>query len=433
MTASVESTGALERRLEISVPASEVEQAYTARLKSFSRTARLKGFRPGKAPLAVIARQFGSQIREEVVGELVRSSLGSALNEHRLAPVGGPRIEPLSTASGQDLKYAAVFEVYPTIELKGLDSIEVVRPSAEVGVGDVDAMIENLRRQRPNYLATTRPATDGDRVTVDFEGRLDGVPFDGGKGEGVQVVIGSGRMLKDFEAGLYGTQAGETKVQPVTFPADYGKAELAGKAAEFTITTKLVEESQLPEIDDEFCLAFGVSEGGVEQLRREVEDNMRRELSDTIRARLKTVVLDKLLAANPLDVPRTSVDAQVRALQADWLRRVGAKPQDLKQPPPREPFEEAAKRRVALGLLVAEVIRQGRIAVDAKRLDERIESAAAGYADPDDAARQIRASDELRAQLESGLLEDQAVDWLLDHVKVIEQPSTFKEQMNFGA
>lgn len=433
MMVSVESTGALERRLEVSVPASEVESAYNARLKTFSRTARLKGFRPGKAPLAVIARQFGSQIRDEIVNELVRSSLGTALNEHRLAPVAGPRIEPLSMASGQDLKYAAVFEVYPTIELRGLDTIEVVRPSAEVTPADVEAMIENLRRQRPNYIPATRPATDSDRVTVDFEGRIEGVPFEGGKGEGVPVVLGAGRMLKDFEAGLQGMAVGETKVQPVTFPADYGKAELAGKTAEFTITVTLLEATELPVIDAAFCLAYGVSEGGVEQLKREVEENMRRELADNIRGRLTTVLLDKLLAANPLDLPRIAVEQQIRQLQIDWLRRIGAKPQDLKEAPPREPFEEGARRRVALGLLVGELIRQGGISTDAAKLEERIEATAVGYSDPEDAARQIRASDDLRGQLEAGVLEDQAVEFLLGKVKVVDQPSTFKELMNFGA
>jgi len=433
MMVSVESIGALERRLEVSVPAGEVEQAVNARLKSFSRTARLKGFRPGKAPLAVVTRRFGPQIREEVVSELVRKTLGDALTEHRLAPVGGPRIEPLSTATGQDLKYAAVFEVYPTIELRGLDTIEVIRPTADVSPADVDAMIENLRAQRLNYVPATRPAADGDRVTVDFEGRIDGNPFEGGKGEGVTVVLGAGRMLKDFEAGLKGTSAGETRTVPVEFPADYGKAELAGRTAEFTIAVKGVEEGQLPPVDAVFCEAFGVTEGGIEQLRREVEENMRRELADNIRGRVRTQLLDKLLAANPFELPRVAVENQIRALQVDWLRRIGAKPKDLKQAPPREPFEEGAKRRVAIGLLVGEIVRQGHFKIDARTLDERIEAAAAGYSDPEAAARQIRASEELRSQLEAGVLEDQAVDWLLGRVKILEQPSTFKELMNFGA
>jgi len=433
MRVSLESTGALERRLEVSVPDAEVEQAFDARLKTFSRTARLKGFRPGKAPLAVVRRQFGAQLRDEVVSEIVRQSLGSALNEHRLEPVGGPRIEALPPASGEGLRYAAIFEVYPQIEIQGLDAIEVSRPSAEVAPADIDAMIETLRKQRPNFIAATRPAADGDRLTVDFEGRIDGAPFEGGKGTDIAVVLGAGRMLKDFEAGLHGLGAGEQKTYPVAFPADYGKAELAGKTAEFTVTVKKHEQVELPPLDEEFCRAYGVAEGGVEQLRSEVADNMRRELADAVRSRMKSQLLDRLLAANPVDLPRTAVENQVRALQADWLRRMGAKPEDLKEPPPREPFEEAAKRRVAIGLLIAEVLRRERIAADPKRLDERIEAAAAGYSDPADAARQIRANDNLRGQIVSAVLEDQAIDWLLGKVRIVDAPTTFKELMNFGA
>jgi trigger factor len=433
MRVTLQSTGALERRLEVSVPAGDVEQAVSSRLKAFSRTARLKGFRPGKAPLSVVERQFGGQIREEVVSDLVRQSLNQALSEQRLAPVGGPRIEPLSLAPGQDLSYAAVFEVYPAIEVGGLSGIEVSRPTAEVGAAEVDAMIETLRKQRPTYSPATRPAADGDRLTIDFEGRLDGVPFEGGKGEGITIVLGAGRMLKDFEAGLVGASAGETRTFPVAFPADYGKAELAGRTAEFTATVKEHEESQLPALDDEFCLLFGVSEGGIDQLRREVEENMRRELADNVKNRVKTELLDKLWAANPIELPKAAVDEQVRALQVDWLRRIGARPEDLKQAPPREPFEQGARRRVAIGLLLGEIIQKQGLNVNEAALEARIESAAMGYSDPDDAMRQIRANADLRGQLESAVLEDQAIDWLLGQVKVTDQPASFKDLMNFGA
>lgn len=433
MMVLVQSTSALERRLEVSVPAAQVEEAFESRLKAFSRTARLKGFRPGKAPLNVVKRQFGPQLRDEVVSELVRTTLAEALDQQKLMPVGGPRIEPLSMTAGQDLRYAAIFEVYPEIELRGLDAIEVVKPVASVGQGDVDAMIENLRRQRPDFVPATRPLQEGDRVVIDFEGRIDGVPFEGGKGENVTVSLGSGRMLKDFEDGLKGATAGETRTVPVKFPEDYGKAELAGKTAEFTITVKTAEEMRLPEVDDEFCRAFGVSEGGVEQLRREVEDNMRRELEQNVRGRVKTQLFDKLLAANPVEVPKASVEQQIRELQVDWLRRIGANPQQLKEAPPREPFEEAAKRRVALGLLVGEVIRREKLRPDEAKLEERIESSAAAYPDPEQAARQIRDSREFMSQLEAVVLEDQVVEHLLGRVKVVEQPSTFKELMNFGA
>lgn len=433
MMVLVQSTSALERRLEVSVPAAQVEEAFESRLKSFSRTARLKGFRPGKAPLNVVKRQFGPQLRDEVVSELVRTTLAEALDQQKLLPVGGPRIEPLSMTAGQDLRYAAIFEVYPEIELKGLESIEVVKPVASVGTGDVDAMLDNLRRQRPNFVPATRPVQDGDRVVIDFEGKIDGVAFEGGKGENVTVQLGGGRMLKDFEDGLKGATAGETRTVPVTFPEGYGKAELAGKTAQFTITVKTAEEQQLPEVDDEFCRAFGVTEGGVEQLRKEVEDNMRRELEQNVRGRVKTQLFDKLLAANPIELPKASVEQQVRELQLDWLRRIGANPQQLKEAPPREPFEEAAKRRVALGLLVGEVIRREQLRPDEAKLEERIESAAASYPDPEQAARQIRDSREFMSQLEAVVLEDQVVEHLLGKVKVVEQPSTFKELMNFGA
>jgi len=430
---SVESTGALERRLEVSVPADEVERAITGRLRSVGRTARLKGFRPGKAPPAVIERQFGAQVRNEVINEVIQNSLGSALAEQGLSPVGSPRVEINGIGAGVDLKFAAIFEVYPTIEIKGLDAIEITVPQAEVGEADVDAMIENLRQQRPVYTPATEPAVSGDRVTVDFVGRLDGVAFEGGTGNGITLVLGSGRMLPDFEAGLIGVSTGQTKEVPVSFPAEYGKAELAGKTADFSMVVKSVEHSELPALDAAFCEAFGVSDGGVEELRREVTENMRRELKEAIRNRTKTQLLDQLYAANALELPQAAIESQIRALQIDWLRRIGAKPQDLKEAPPREPFEEAAKRRVTLGLLMSAVLREAGITLDEARLEERIELAAMGYGDPEEAVRQIRGNDEARTQIEAGVLEDQAVDWLAGRVKTIAQASTFKEIMNFGA
>jgi trigger factor len=271
MRVSLTSTGALERRLEVAVPAADVDKVYSDRLKAFGRTARLKGFRPGKAPAKVVEQQFGGQIRQEVVSEVLQNSLNQALGQSGVFPVGNPRIEPLSLAPGQDLVYAAVFEVFPQVTLQGLSELEVQRPTAEVGESDVDAMIDTLRRQRLNWKTATAPAKEGDRVVLDFDGTLDGVPFDGGKGENVSFIIGQGRMLKPFEAGVTGASAGETRVFPVEFPADYQAANLAGKTAEFTVTVKSVEESELPELDDEFCLAFGIAEGGIDQLRSEVE------------------------------------------------------------------------------------------------------------------------------------------------------------------
>jgi trigger factor len=431
MQVSVETTGALERRMEVQVPAERVEKAIDERLKSMSRTVRLKGFRPGKVPVNVVRQQFGQQVRQEVLGDVVQSTFAEAVSQQNLNPATGPRIEPISTEKGSDLKYRAVFEIFPQVDLKGVESIEVSRPAAEVNTADVDAMIENLRQQRPTFVAVEREAKDTDRVTIDFNGTIDGKPFDGGAGENVPVVLGAGRMLADFEAGLKGVRAGEEKTIDMIFPQNYGGADLAGKSVQFAIKVHSVEEQKLPELDDEFCKTYGVEEGGIERLRQEVEDNMRRELADAIRGRIKKQVLDALLASNPLELPKSLVDAQVRELQLDAGRRMGAK--DVSQLPPAEGFAEPARRRVALSLLINEAIKQGNIKLDQAKVMERFEELAQQFPDADKALQTYRSNPQIRRQMEAGVLEDQTIDWILERAKVTDQPSTFKELMNFGA
>ena len=431
MQVSVETTGALERRMEVQVPAERVEKAIDERLKSMSRTVRLKGFRPGKVPVNIVRQQFGPQVRQEVLGDVVQSTFAEAVSQQNLTPATGPRIEPINMEQGSDLKYRAVFEIFPDVQIKGLESIEVNRPQAEVTPADVDAMIENLRQQRPTFVAVDRDSRDTDRVTVDFEGTIEGKAFDGGKGEKVPVVLGAGRMLADFEAGLKGVRAGETKTIDVTFPENYGAQELAGKTAQFALTIHTVEEQKLPELDDEFCKSFGVEEGGIERLREEVEDNMRRELADAVQARVKKQVLDGLLAANPLELPKSVVDTQVRELQLDAGRRMGAK--DVSELPPAENFVEPARRRVALSLLISEIVKNAELKVDHARVNERLEELAQQFPDPEKALQTYRGNAQIRRQLEAGVLEDQAIDWIVEHAKVTDQPSSFKELMNFGA
>ncbi|HSN73188.1 MAG TPA: trigger factor [Steroidobacteraceae bacterium] len=431
MQVSVEATGALERRMEIQVPAGEVEKAIDERLKSMSRTVRLKGFRPGKAPVKVVRQKFGQQVRQEVISDLMQSSFAEAVRQEQLAPAGGPKIEPLSLAAGEDLRYRAVFEIFPRVELKGLDTLALERPVATVSEADVDAMIENLRNQRPNWVAVEREARDEDRVRIDFKGTVDGEPFEGGSGEDVVVQLGAGRMLPEFEAGLRGAQAGETRQVELTFPADYHATHLAGKQAKFDIEVRAVEQRELPDVDDEFCKAFGVTEGGVEQLRTEVEENMARELTDAIQARLKQQVLDKLLTANPIEVPSTLVEAQVREMQLEAGRRMGA--QDVSQLPPPDSFREAARRRVALGLLINELIRAEKIEVDRARLQARLEDLAAQYPEPEKMVQAYRQNADAMRQVEMAVLEDQVVDSLIERASVTERKATFRELMNFGA
>lgn len=431
MQVSVEATGALERRIEVQVPAERVEKAIDDRLKSMSRTVRLKGFRPGKVPVQVVRQQFGQQVRQEVLGDVMQSSFAEAVTQEKLNPADRPRIEPISVEQGSDLKYRAVFEIFPQITLAAVDSLQVERPAAEVGTADVDAMIQNLQQQRVTYVPVDREARDTDRVTIDFDGTVDGQAFEGGKGEAVPIVLGAGRMLKDFEAGLQGVRSGDQKTIELTFPANYGAPNLAGKKASFAVKVNSVEEQKLPELDDEFCKSYGVEEGGIDRLRTEVEENMRRELADAVRARVKKQIMDGLLAANPLDLPKSLVEQQVRDLQLDAGRRMGAK--DVSQLPSAESMLEPAKRRVALSLLINEVIKTANIDLDQAKVQTRFEELAQQFPDAAQAVQQYRGNPQIRRQMEATVLEDQAVDWLLERAKVSDKQSTFKEIMNFGA
>jgi trigger factor len=429
MQVSVESIGKLERRMQVQVPAERVSQEIAARLKNISRTARLNGFRPGKAPIKVIRQQFGSQIHREVIGELLQSSYAEAVTQKQLTPAGSPRIEPQSMDEGQDLKYIATFEVFPEVVLQPMETLEVEKVTAEVTESDIDAMIERLRKQQMKYAAVNRGAATGDKATIDFEGAIDGVPFAGGKGENIAIVLGEGRMLPDLEQGLIGAMPGEKREVTVNFPADYRATELAGKSAIFATEVKTVEEPVLPEVDEEFCKSFGVTEGGLPKLREDVAANMRRELEQALRNRNKAAVMEKLYAANPTDVPNVLIEGQIRDMQVEAMRRAGTK--DAAQAPPREPFVEPARRRVALGLLLNDVIRKENLVVDRARVNERLDEMVSAYGDAGAMKRAYMQNADAMRQVESLALEDQAVDWILEHAKVREVQSTFKQLMNF--
>jgi len=431
MQVSVESTSKLERRMQVQVPAERVTQEIASRLKTLSRTARLNGFRPGKAPINVIRRQFGMQVHREVIGELLQSSFAEAVTANKLVPAGNPRIEPQSIVEGQDLRYVATFEVLPEFELQPIESLEIERKVATVEPSDVDAMLERLRRQQLKYTPVTRAAVNPDRVTIDFDGSIDGVAFPGGKGQDVAIVLGEGRMLREFEEGLVGLAADQTRDVPVTFPADYRATELAGKTANFHITVKRVEESSLPELDEEFCKIFGVEEGGIERLREEVTDNMRRELEQTLRNQNKAAVMDKLLSANAIDVPNTLIESQVREMQLEAMRRAGQK--DPAQAPAPQPFVEPARRRAALGLILADIIKRENLRVDPARASARLDELVGSYGDPAAIRQAYLQNAEAMRQVENLTLEDQVVDWVLAHAKVREVSSTFKELMKFEA
>ncbi len=431
MQVSVESTSKLERRMQVQVPAERVSKEIDARLKNLSRTARLNGFRPGKAPLKVIRQQFGMQVHREVIGELLQSSFAQAVTENKLSPAGNPRIEPQSMDEGQDLKYVATFEVFPEVSLQPFDTLELERVTAEVTESDVDAMIERLRKQQMKYAPVERPATSADKVTIDFLGKIDGTEFAGGKADDIGIVLGEGRMLPQLEAGLIGASLSEQRDVTVNFPAEYRATELAGKQAIFSTTIKKVEEPKLPELDDEFCAAFGVAEGGIPKLREDVAANMRRELEQNLRNRNKTAVMEKIYQANPIDIPNSLLESQIRDMQIEAMRRAGAK--DVSQAPPREPLVEPARRRVALGLIFNDVIRRENLVLDPQRATARLDEMVGAYGDPVALKRAYQQNADAMRQVESLALEDQVVDWILAHAKVRETVSNFKELMNFEA
>jgi trigger factor len=432
MQVSLSATGGLERRLEVAVPATEIASEVEQRLKQISRTARLKGFRPGKAPYAVVRKQFGDQVHTEVVSDLMRSSFAQALSQEKLTPAANPRIEPLAMGPGSDLKYAAVFEVMPEVKVAAVDGIAVERPAASVTEADIDAMLESMRRQRPVFTAVERPAQDTDRVVIDYTGRIDGKPFDGSDGTDINVIIGSKQSMPELEEGLRGATAGESRTVSVPFPAEHPNKAVAGQTAELQVTIKRVEEQSLPAVDEEFGRAYGVEEGGVEALRAEVRKSMERELSDVIRNRVRGQVLDALYRQNPVDVPRALLEEQVQQLQIDTARRMGVR--DASQIPAREPFEEPARRRVALGLLMSQIVQAEQIKLDRERVQTRLGDLIAGYPEPqqEEARRAYLQNQDAMRQIESAALEDQVVEWVLGRANITDKPMTFKEITGFG-
>jgi trigger factor len=429
MQVSVTASG-LERRLEVAVPADQVEREVEQRLKRLSRTARLKGFRPGKAPFAVVRQHFGEQVHAEVVGELMRSSLAEAVSQEHLKPATGPRIEPIALAPGADLKYAAVFEVMPEVKIKPLESIAVERPVASVADADIDAMIENMRRQRPVFTDVERPARQTDRVIVDYEGRIDGEPFEGSEGHDASFVLGSGRLLTELEAAVTSASAGDTRTATVRYPEAHANKALAGRTAEFTVRVKKVQEQSLPAVDEEFCRAFGVEDGSVEALRAEVRKSMEHEVGEVVRNRLRAQVMDALYRDNPIEVPRALVAESVERLQIETAQRTGAR--DVSQLPPREAFEEPARRRVALGVIIGEIVRAASLQVDRAKVESRLEALASSYPKPEEARRAYLQSPEAMRQIESAVLEDQALDAVLASATITDRPMSFRQLTGFG-
>jgi trigger factor len=430
MQVSLTATGGLERRLEVAIPASQIDGEVAQRLNKISRTARLKGFRPGKAPLAVIRQQYGDQVHGEVINDLMRASFSEAVQREKLNPAGGPRIEPIAMAPGSDLKYAAVFEVLPEVRIAPLSELTIERPQASVTDADLDAMIDTLRKQRPSFIEVSRGIAANDRATVDFVGKIEGAEFEGGSGQGVAIVIGANQVMKEFEDALLGANAGDTREFNATFSAEHTNKKLAGKTATFTVKIGKVEEQAPAALDEEFAKGFGIADGSIDSLRNEVRANMERELEGAIRQKVRSQVLEGLFTRNPLELPRQMVDEQIQELQVEMLRRAGVK--DAKQLPPREPFEQAARRRVALGLLMNELVRTSNLKVSREAVQEKLNELAASYSNPEEVRRAYLQNADMMRQIESQVLEAQAIDHVLSQARVTDKPATFSELTQFG-
>jgi trigger factor len=425
---SVESQEGLQRKMRVQVPADRIEQEVENRLRNVGRSARLKGFRPGKAPPRVIRQRYGGQVRQEVLEEFLQTSYSEAISRENLRPAGGPRIEPETVEEGKDLTYTATFEIYPDVELQGLDAMKIVRPDITVGESDVDDMLETLRKQRSTWSAVERAAADGDRVTIDFEGTVKGEPIEGGQGEQVPMVLGSGQMRRDFEKNLAGLSAGDGKTFKLKFPKDYHANELAGQKASFAVKVSEVAERLLPDLDQEFVKGFGIESGEIDDFRTDVRRNMEREAAAKAQAEVKRQAMEALLQANPIQIPAVLVEQQAAGLQSETMRSMGI--EDPDKAPPRESFRDTAEKRVRLGLLVGAVIRENQIEVDRDRLKVKVDEMCASYQDPEAVRKIYFQNQELLGQVESLVLEEQVVEWLVSQAAVENKPTSFHDLMN---
>ena len=430
MEVTVESTGTLERRMRVELPIAPIEQQIDTRLNSVGRTAKIKGFRPGKVPAKVVRQRYGKQVREEVLGEVLKQSYSQAVTQEKLNPAGGPKIET-EDGDGKTFTFTATFEVMPEVALKDIEKIKVEMPEVSIGDEDIDDMLMNLRKQKATWEAVDRKSADGDRVTIDFVGKLKGEVFQGGEGKEYPVVLGAGQMLPDFEKGLLGVKADDEKTFKVKFPKDYHAEDMAGKKADFTVNVHRVEAEVLPELNDKFAELFNVTEGGLEQFTKDVRENMERESDQKTKSDLREQVMNGLLETNPLEIPNTLKHEEMHSLQREAMQRMGL--EDAEQAPPLDNFSDAAEKRVALGLLLRQVIVDKELKADESIIRARVEELCAGYENADDMVNMYLNDPQMMQQIEPMAIEQQAIDWIIEHGKSKAKKISFKEYMNAPA
>lgn len=431
MQVSLETTSGLERRLTVGIPADVVDQEVAKRLKDAAKNVRINGFRKGKVPFKVVKQRFGAGVRQEVLGDTIQRSFYDAVRQESLRPAGQPNIEAKQMDEGKDVEYVATFEVYPEVDLQGLEDLEITRYETDIVDADVDKMIETLQKNQASWEVADRACEEGDQVVIDFEGKIDGEPFEGGSATGHTLVLGSGAMIPGFEDGIVGLKAGESKTVPVTFPESYQVEKLRGANADFEITVSEVSSQILPELNDEFFAKFGVAEGGEEKFRADVLENMEREKQRATKARIKDQVMSSLLKANPVDLPAALVSSEIDALRQQMVQQYGqsAANLDLRALLPDDMFKAQAERRTALALLISELVKKEDLKADKDLVRSLIEESASTYEEPEQVVNYYYSNQQLLASVEAAALEDQVVSLLLERAKVTDKKVSYDELM----
>lgn len=426
MQVSVETTGNIDRKMTVAVPAEQIDKEVEKRLKGMVSRVRIDGFRPGKVPFSVVKKRYADAVRYEVVEKLIGPTFQDAASQQNLRVAGLPSIDLTTMEAGKDLEFTATFQVYPEITIAGVETLTITRPVAEVTDADLDKMIEVIRKQNQEWQEVERAAAVGDMVTVDFAGSVDGVPFEGGDATDYAVELGAGRMLKDFEEGLIGMTAGEEKTIDVVFPENYHADNLKGKTAQFKLTMKQVRAAALPEVNADFIKKFGVESGSVDEFRAEVKKNMQRELGNAIKTQIKQQVMDGLAALHHIDVPKSLVEDEIRYVRDEFAQNTGSQADQL----PDALFAPQAERRVKLGLLVGEIIRQNGLQRDQARVDAMLDNVAASYEDPEALKAYYRQNRQAMQTIEAAVMEEMIVEWVLDKASVNDETRDFDSVMN---
>ena len=425
MRVSVSGSEGLERKLTIEVPAAEVDSSVDARLREAARTVRLNGFRKGKVPLGIVRKRFGPGIRQEVVGEVMNRSFAAAVVQEKLRPAGMPKLELAEIAEGKDLQFEAVFEVFPEVVLPDFSRIKIERLTAEVTPEDIGNMVETLRGQRRTFEPVERAAADGDLVNIDFNGRIDGEEFAGGKAENSGLLLGSERMIPGFEDAIKGREPGEEFTCQLQFPDDYQQADLAGKDVEFSITLNGVRESRLPEVDEDFYRSFGVEEGGEEAFHEEITRNMQRELKTAQRGRMKNKISEEVVKRADISLPESLMAEEIERLRKQTAERMGGGGQIPELP--EDMLRDQARRRLAMGLIISEIVSANELKADPDRVREAIEELASTYESPEEVIRWYYGNEEQLSAIESSVLEDQVFDFIAEQVKLSEKAVSYQE------